>query len=232
MRLIHLFKGCGLLLLASLYSSSSWAGLGYGCSMQQNLAFTQASQVVGKRLNQLVSVMPGYNLQFVYDQFIAPEHRLYVEGSIANANYVTYLDKMQSVFSRMQTEFQRGIEFECKDSNDEPQCQGGETIAYVLFWGEHAQKKMYLCSGFFTKSGIDVQAETVFHELSHYSADTDDLAGNWRTPQYTDIVRAPDDAYHIQQFVSGNIQRLLRNQIWYWNWPKMNSLEIVLNTRH
>lgn len=217
--------------LTSLVSVPVWAGVGAGCSVDQNLAFTKAETVVANRLNELVTMIPGFNLQYVYNNFIVPEHRTYTEGSQANADYGTYLSKLQSVFTRMQVEAQRGIEFECKDSNIEPNCQGGETIAYVLFYGPHAQKRMYLCSGFFSKSGanqsLDQQSQTAFHELSHYAADTDDLAGDWRTPQFTDIVKAPDDAYHIEMFVSGDVQRLLRNQIWYWNWPKAKSTEVA-----
>jgi len=207
-------------ILAQSFEIESVANI-RGCSTQQANAIRSAELAVASRLQFVMTEFPKFNLEYVHQNFLIPTNRPFTSGSKENQNYEIYLQKMLSVFSRMQNATQSGVNFECKDSNDEPQCQNGEVMAYVLFYGAHADPNMYLCSGYFAANHGDAdRVETMFHELSHYAADTDDLALSWLSPKNFQILRAPDDAYHIQNFSAGLIQDNLRRQIWFWNWPK------------
>ncbi len=195
-----------------------------GCTPQQESTVRKTDLQMQARIDEVVAGLPKLNLQSAYEKFVLPKNRQWSAGSIQNRNYQRYHAKLLQVFQAMQRSSHSGINFECK-SNSEFHCQNGEVIAYVLFVGNSPLQNLYLCSGFFRdqsdgqeKDGQEKQ-ETLLHELSHYAASTDDLAGSWQDAVNPDIVHAADDAYHIQSFSSEDLEKNILRQIWFWNWP-------------
>ena len=190
-----------------------------GCTAEQEDALRNAEADLLARLQHIRSELSRYSLRTVYEQFIVPNRRLWREGSEANANYVRYLEKMDRALGRMEADTRSGLDMACRDDRFERHCQNGEVYAYVLFLFGYPRKTLYFCSSFFKQSPHQ-QKSTLLHELSHYSASTDDLAGSWSGGGRTDILQAPTDAYHFEQFMSEDVEATLKRSIWYWNWPR------------
>ena len=191
------------------------------CTAQQEDSLRNAEAGILARLQDLRSELSRYDLKYVYEQFVLPMKREWQEGSARNQAYTHYLSRMDAAFARMEQDSRSGLVMECKDSKRERQCQNGEVFAYVLFWFGKPQKTLYFCTSYFDQDPRQ-QRQTLFHELSHYSASTDDLAGSWMNGVNTDIRQAPNDAYHLEQYADGDVLQTVRRQIWFWNWPKRN----------
>lgn len=189
------------------------------CSAGESEVIRSTDLLMQDRLDLVAGALPKFTLQYVHENFVVPKNRQWTEGSQNNRNYEAYQQRLMQVFSAMTNASHTGINFECKP-NYEPNCQNGEVIAYVLFIGNTPLKTMFLCEGFFKDPGGSL--ETLIHELSHYAASTDDLASNWlNPPNDVNILMAPKDAYHIQNFSQGDVAHVLLRQIWFWNWaPK------------
>ena len=189
------------------------------CSASQESVLREAERGLEQRISLVRSELRKNDLAAVYESFIVPQNREWQEGSPQNLKYENYLSAMDRVFGAMESDTRAGLAIECKDARWEKNCQGGEVYAYVLFWGDRPQKNLYLCTAFFAL-GLDQQKATLMHEVSHYSAATDDLAGSWMGGNSTDITQAPLDAYHIENFSDGDVAHELKRQIWFWNWPR------------
>ena len=190
------------------------------CSEQQANIVRQVEARVTTRLATLLTEFPKFDVNYARDHFVIPRGHRFSENAPENRNYQNYQSAMISVFQKMQQASRAGINFECRPTY-ESNCQNGEVIAYVLFYGNTPVQNITLCSGFFANPGnLDAPTDTTFHELSHYAADTDDLALSWLNAKNFQISQAPNDAYHIEKFMSGDIEHTLTNQIWFWNWPK------------
>ncbi len=189
------------------------------CTTQQEDTLKAAEAGLAERLSQLKGELPRYDLEYVRLNFIAPNGREWLIGSPRNHAYERYLRTITEVFASMESDTRSGLNMECKDSLRERHCQGGQVYAYVLFLFGRPQKTLYFCSSFF---GLpqDQQRATLIHELSHYSASTDDLALSWMDLKRPDLSQAPRDAYHIEQFSDDDPATTLKRQIWLWNWPK------------
>jgi hypothetical protein len=190
-----------------------------GCDGAQTDALKQIEADVAARLAFLVTDIPRYDLAYVRDNFVKPTNRPWNEGSPSHAKYERYLRSIAQVFEKMRGVSQSGLTLECKNSVLERNCRGGEVFAYVLFTFGQPIKRLHLCTDYF-KLSPNQQRATFLHELSHYAASTDDLALDWMNGAQTDISRASQDAYHVEQFMSGDVPSTLKRQIWFWNWPK------------
>lgn len=82
---------------------------------------------------------------------------------------------------------------------------------YVGIAGSH----IHFCPDYFKLSAAG-QSKTFMHELSHYAASTDDLALSL-LPKKPGL--APDDAYYIEKFMHGNVERITEMWIWSGIWP-------------
>ena len=190
-----------------------------GCSGTQEHVLRNAEADLLSRIQTVRSELPKFDLRYVYENFIVPGEREWSENSLANQRYSRYLFDMNRVFTLMENDTRSGLNFECKDSMRERHCRNGEVYAYVLFLFGSPRKTIYFCGEFF-RMGFDQQKETLLHELSHYSAATEDLVGNWSGGKQTDITQAPKDAYHIGYFMNGDTELTLKRQIWLWNWKR------------
>ncbi len=215
----------GLLILLPLLTGSAHAGGGESrhsivrCDPAQTASLKTKANHLTERLTLLRTEMPRYTLAFVRDRYVLPMGRKWVEDSEANRNYERYLRSMSRVISAMEKDAQNGLAIECTSAITDQRCREGETLAYVLFILNVPIKKLYICSGFFSQSE-ERQLSSLMHELSHLSASTQDLGLSWMEGARSNINPAPTDAYHIEQFATGDIGQELRRQIWFWNWPK------------
>ena len=215
-----------LLLLSLAQVRSTWAAQDLSvarissCSADQERVLREVDRQVSERLIELTQKLTTFDLQFVKKDFIDPSHRQYTDGDPVNQEYIQYHRRIQEVFGKMLSASQAGLNFQCMDSHNEPHCRNGEVIAYVLFTGNHAQPRLYACTSFFKGgSSLQTQATTTLHELSHYAADTEDWALDWWNPKHPDLNRGAEDAYHYEQFMFGDIKKILKNKIWSWLWP-------------
>jgi len=213
----NLFAFC--LLSLSFITNNIYADQITGCQRQQIVQIVQAKEKIKERIQVLLTELPQYDLNYVYENFILPKNRPWEEGSIQNYSYTQYLQSIYTTFSSIDADLDKGIHWKCEPTY-QSQCQQGEVIAYVLFIGNRPLKTIHLCSGYFN-TPVDRQVETGIHELSHYSAATDDLALSWLEPgKFIDLKGAANDAFHLERFSSGDIVHTLRTQVWFWNWLK------------
>lgn len=189
------------------------------CTAQQEDALKASESGLEARLRTVQDEISDHTLERVRTLFIEPTHRVWEAGSARNRAYENYLQQMDRVLGAMLGDTRSGLNMECKDSQRERHCQNGQVYAYVLFWFGSPQKTLYFCSSFFDLQP-DQQQATLMHELSHYSASTDDLALSWLDLKNPDLAAAARDAYHLEQFASGDVAGTLKRQIWLWNWPK------------
>jgi hypothetical protein len=204
------------------FSTQSSAGSVRNCDSNQTQIINTLDSMVSDRLRTLLSQMPEFELASIKETFIDPENRSYTEGSPTNSQYSQYVRSVYGVLSKMSAASQRGVNFQCTNDRTDRHCQGGEVIAYVLY-GPSGQSypMIYLCTGFFRfPTNTPSMAETVFHELSHYAANTEDYALDWWMPKNLNLARGAMDAYHYGQFMNRDARQLLRTSIWSFLWPK------------
>ncbi len=204
-----------------LTSSSAMASVegGNGCSAAQFDALKQADASLTKQVANLASDLPKLDLEYVRKNFILPNHRPWDENSPKNRRYENYLRSMSQGLIRLNADLREGVKVTCRHAKLDPNCRGGEVLAYVLFRGNTPLKNLYFCSGFFDQTEAQKES-TFFHELTHYTLATEDRGLDWLEGQATNISTAPKDAYHWEAFVNSDVESSLKRQIWYWNWPK------------
>lgn len=192
------------------------------CDASQTPLIRSLEAMVSDRLRVLLGELPQFDLASVKTSFIDVEDRLYTEGAAVNTQYAQYIRQIHSVLSKMNAASQRGVNFQCTNDRTDRHCQGGEVLAYVLYGpGGQSYPMIYLCTGFFrTPGNTRGMAETVFHELSHYAANTEDYGLDWWTPKHLNLSRGAMDAYHYGQFMNRDARQLLRTSIWSFLWPK------------
>jgi hypothetical protein len=194
-----------------------------GCSASQRTVLEAVETQVRSRVELVARELPTYTLAKVKAEFIDPENRVFDPQAAVNRDYENYISRLGAVFRSMNAEVQKGVNFSCRSDASDPQCKGGEVVAYVLMdWSGHSYPRMYACDGFFKNASSDLSdvVETMIHELSHYAADTEDYALDWWTATHIDLARAANDAYHVQQFANSAPDSVLRRQIWTWLWPR------------
>ena len=204
-----------------LTSSSAMASVegGNGCSAAQFDALKQADASLTKQVANLASDLPKLDLEYVRKNFILPNHRPWDEASPKNKRYENYLRSMSQGLLRLNVDIREGVKVTCRHAKLDPNCRGGEVLAYVLFRGNTPLKNLYFCSGFFDQTEAQKES-TFFHELTHYTLATEDRGLDWLEGPATNIAMAPKDAYHWESLVNSDVESSLKRQIWYWNWPK------------
>ena len=191
------------------------------CNPSQTSLIRSAEQQVTERVRDAAAQSPLRDLDYVKAHFIVPENRVFQDGDAVNARYTAYLARLTSVFAKMKSESDKGINFECKSDAAEAHCRNGEVQAYVLAsMSGRSYPVVYLCSGYFKNlNDVSGAVTTMFHELSHYAADTEDYGLDWWNAKNPDILRGANDAYHYQMFATRDLDSTLKRNIWYWLWP-------------
>ena len=192
------------------------------CDGSQTQVVRTLEGMVSDRLRVLLGEIPQFDLASVKASYIDAENRLYTEGAPVNAQYSQYIRQIHTVLSKMNAASLRGVNFQCTSDRTDRHCRGGEVMAYVLYGaGGQSYPMIYLCTNFFSSAGnTRGMAETVFHELSHYAANTEDYGLDWWTPKNLNLARGAMDAYHYGQFMNRDARQLLRTSIWSFLWPK------------
>lgn len=188
------------------------------CSPQELEDITISERDIYLRLHELKKDWHLYNLIGVKRDFIDPEGRVWTNRNPSHTAYQMYWYAMKDTFDAMETKFSE-VTYSCKTS-EEKRCRGTDTIAYVLTILGRPRPVIYLCPTFFSKASLTEKSSTMFHELSHYAASTEDYALDWMDHKQPNLERATKDAYHIEAFMNGAPQGVLRNQIWAPLWPK------------
>lgn len=200
-------------------SAQSLGPIAYGiqsCTSQQGIKVREAEMLLRQRLDQIEQEWPQMDLASVKRDFIDPNHRQWIPGSRWNQTYETYWQDMARVFKQMRNKIAGGLNFQCQGAQDN-QCRKG-TIAYVMVIFGRPREVVYLCPAFFEDG---MYTSTLFHELSHYAANTEDYVLDWSNLEKSDLKRGAKDAYHLETFMNNPIELILKRTIWLWWWPKI-----------
>jgi hypothetical protein len=188
------------------------------CSTTQKASIQAAEEALDLRLDEIERGWGSVDLVGVRNDYVTVENRVWTPNSPLHPIYTSYWREMKAVWEKMRAEVNRGINFECRTATDS-NCRGGEVIAYVKFIFNRPTRMIYLCPSFYSSSQ-SAKESTLFHELSHYAASTDDFALDWMNREKSDLKKAVRDAYHVEQFMNEESARVLRRVIWFWFWPK------------
>lgn len=186
-----------------------------GCTDIQKSKVYEAEKLLRDRLEALGVEWKEVDLQGVKRDFIDPQNRVWVENSSRNLTYQVYWQKLGRVFNLMREKARSGINFQCQSAWD-GQCKKG-ALAYVMQIFGRPREMIYLCPDFF-KDGI--ATTTLFHELSHYAALTEDYSLDWSNLENSNLERGSRDAYNIERYMNGDVKTILKRDIWLWWWPK------------
>lgn len=187
-----------------------------GCDPQEMVKVREAEKNVSLRIDQLLRDWLLVDLMGVKRQFVDVENRQWVEGGPRNQSYHTYWQEMGTNLRLMNEKADRGLNFQCQSASDR-QCKEG-AIAYVMVIFGIPRQMIYLCPEFFTDGSFET---TIFHELSHYAAKTQDYGLDWWNVEKSDLKRGVKDAYHVEEFARKEVQEVLKKSIWMWWWPKI-----------
>ncbi|MGE4107384.1 MAG: M35 family metallo-endopeptidase [Bacteriovoracia bacterium] len=181
------------------------------CSTTQAGQLRVAAKTVLEKSRTLVppaADISKYSMEYVQKNYIEAKGRVprWFAGDPSRTEraYTDYLAGMQRVLSAMNRDAEAGYELRCVTNSDR-QCSDGDTMAYVYYIAGHRLPRIYVCPLFFNNSPTS-QASTIFHELSHYAADTDH--GDFSKPASLEQLRTSYmDAYHIEPLMYRSLEK-------------------------
>ncbi len=180
------------------------------CSGSQISTLRSVQNRIASRLSELKKNLGMDHMSYVKEHYLIPKN--ISESADKNQRYKQYLIRLQHTFAMMSDALSDQIHFHCKDSEQEKRCKNEEVSAYVLTYFGKTVPKIHLCSSLFKKNNSEME-ETIFHELSHLAANTEDLI-DWRS----DIRQAPNDAFYIEKFMHKAVDSSSLQDIWHMNW--------------
>jgi hypothetical protein len=203
------------LILLLFTGIQAWGGQ---CTPGQLTEIGRAEKEVYLKLIEINKSWNLYNLIGVKKNFIDPEGRVWINRNPTHTAYQMYWYAMKDTFEAMEKKISE-VSYSCKEAS-EKRCRGTDTIAYVVFILGQPRPTIHLCPTFFNKTSLQEKTSTMFHELSHYAASTEDYALDWIHHKHPNLERAAKDAYHLEAFMKTEAQGVLRGQIWAPLWPK------------
>jgi hypothetical protein len=186
------------------------------CSNAQSLELQRIEKNILLRLLELERQWPSLALSEVHRSFVIPKQRQWVPSGQRHAVYITYWRVMGDSLRKMLEVANEGINFQCH-TQQSGRCREG-VEAYVLFYFNRPQKRIHLCPSF-NQRELKAKTQTVFHELSHLAANSEDLALSWWQKEGSNLQQAAQDAYHLESFMYGDLIAIHQRLIWNWWWP-------------
>ena len=169
----------------------------------QRAAIRIADASVSARLPVVLKDVKRFNTVY-FDQLMINTPGIFNYGQLQTI-YNQYYVSILATISQMNSAEKAGVSVavECH-------CKRGET-GYVNFFLSVRYGPIHLCPPFFRLSLAD-RAAAYMHELSHWAADTDDLALSWFP---ADLPAAADDAHYVMKFMNGSVRSVTSKWIWF-----------------
>lgn len=206
-------------LLAILLSQNTFAVATSGCHTSYKKTIESLQPELVQRLSELNDRRDGiplFTLPYVRRNFVEANNRNpSPRYNDHNRTYVSFHNKVKNVVSKMQTKVQKGFTYVCKGSKG--RCKGGEVYAYVMFLGNYAINKIYLCESFF-KEDHEEQLRTTMHELSHLAGNTKHYFGTIFND--AGMVEEANNAYFYEKLMFNDHEQIFRRQVWGFLWAR------------
>lgn len=206
--------------LASLLLSTHVFAVSYsGCNASYKRTVQSLQPDLIQRLEELNDRREGiplFSLPYVRTNFVeALNRKPSPKYKHHNRTYVQFHNKVKDVVSKMQTKMKKGFTYVCKGNKG--RCKGGEVYAYVLYLGNRAFNRIYLCESFFKEVRED-QMRTLMHELSHLAGDTQHYFGSIFTD--AGMVEEANNAYFYEKLMYNDHENIFRRHVWGFLWAK------------